>query len=72
MHLTTETVQSASLPLERIDDVERCNRLPLGVLCVCNCIANNALEEGLQDTAGLFVDHCWWLANSRRQNASEA
>jgi hypothetical protein len=27
------------------------------VLSVCDSIANDALEEGLEDTAGLFVDH---------------
>jgi hypothetical protein len=28
------------------------------VLSVGNSITDNALEEGLEDTTGLFVDHC--------------
>lgn len=55
--LTTETVQSAALSLECVDDVERCDCLALGVFCVCDCISDDTLEEGLEDTAGLFVDH---------------
>lgn len=57
-HLTTETVQSPSLPFEGIDDVERGDGLSLCVLGVGNCISDDALEEGLEDTACLFVDHC--------------
>jgi hypothetical protein len=28
------------------------------VLGVSNSVTDNALEEGLEDTTGLFVDHC--------------
>lgn len=56
--LTTETVQSATLALEGIDDVERSNGLALGVLGVGDGVTDDTLEEGLEDTTGLFVDHC--------------
>jgi hypothetical protein len=55
--LTTEAVQGAALSLESINDIERRDGLPLRVLSVCDSIANDALEEGLEDTTGLFVDH---------------
>jgi hypothetical protein len=58
--LTTETVEGAALSLEGIDNVERGDGLALGVLCVRDGITDNTLEEGLEDTAGLFVDH-WVL-----------
>jgi hypothetical protein len=56
--LTTETVQGTALALEGVDDIEGGNRLALGVLGVRNSVTDNTLEEGLQDTTGLFVDHC--------------
>jgi hypothetical protein len=56
--LTTETVEGAALSLQSVDDVQGCDSLALGVLGVCDSITNDTLEEGLQDTAGLFVDHC--------------
>jgi hypothetical protein len=28
------------------------------VLCVCDCIANNTFQEGLENTPRLLVDHC--------------
>ncbi len=56
--LTTETVESASLTLERVDDVERGDGLALGVLSVCDRVPDDTLEEGLEDAASLFVDHC--------------
>ena len=55
--LTTETVQSAALSLESVDDVEGGDGLALGVLGVGDCVADDAFEEGLEDTAGFFVDH---------------
>ena len=60
--LTTETVQSAALSLEGIDDIEGGDGLALGVLGVGDCIADDAFEEGLEDTAGFFVDH--WGGNA--------
>lgn len=46
------------MPLEGVNDIERRDSLPLGVLGVCDSIANDTLEERLQNAAGLFVDHC--------------
>lgn len=57
-HLTTETVEGAALSLESIDDVEGGDSLALGVLSVCDSVTDDTLEEGLEDTTGLFVDHC--------------
>jgi hypothetical protein len=45
------------LALERVDDVERRDGLSLGVLGVGDGIADDTLEESLEDTTGLFVDH---------------
>jgi hypothetical protein len=57
--LATETVEGAALPLEGVDDVQRRDRLALGVLGVGDGVTDDALEEGLEDTAGLLVDHGW-------------
>ncbi len=56
--LTTETVESAALSLKSIDDIKRGDCLPLGVLSVGDSVANDALEERLENTTGLLVDHC--------------
>jgi hypothetical protein len=55
--LTTETVESPALTLEGVDDIERGNGLALGVLSVCDCVTDDTLKEGLQNTTGLLVDH---------------
>jgi hypothetical protein len=55
--LTTETVQSAALSLEGIDDVQRGDGLALGVLSVGDSVTDDTLKEGLQNTTGLLVDH---------------
>jgi len=54
--LTAETVQSTTLAFQSVDDVHRCDGLPLGVLGVRDGIADDVLEEHLQNTASLFVD----------------
>jgi hypothetical protein len=46
-----------ALSLESIDDIKRGDSLALGVLGVCDGVADDRLEEGLEDTAGLLVDH---------------
>ena len=56
--LTTETVEGTALSLEGVDDVERGDGLALGVLGVGDGVTDDTLEEGLQDTTGLLVDHC--------------
>ena len=55
--LTTETVQGAALSLEGIDNVEGGDGLALGVFGVGDCVTDDTLEEGLEDTTGLLVDH---------------
>lgn len=57
VRLTTETVQSASLPLEGIDHIEGGDRLSLGVFGVCDSITDDGLKESLEHPASLFVDH---------------
>jgi hypothetical protein len=56
-NLTTETVKSSALSLESIDDIEGSDSLALGMLGVCDSISDDALEESLEDTTGLFVYH---------------
>jgi hypothetical protein len=65
MRLTTETVQSPALTLEGVDDVERGDGLALGVLGVGDSVTDDTLEEGLENTAGLLVDHWQGLAGER-------
>jgi hypothetical protein len=50
------------LSLESVDNVERSDSLALGVLSVGDSVTNDTLEEGLQNTAGLLVDHWRGLA----------
>ena len=45
------------MTLKSVDNIERCDGLSLGVLSVCDGITDDTLEEGLEDTAGLLVDH---------------
>jgi hypothetical protein len=58
LRLTTETVQGAALSLESVDDVQRGDGLALGVLGVGDGVTDDTLEEGLENTTGLFIDHC--------------
>jgi hypothetical protein len=53
------------LSLQSVDNVKRSDSLALGVLSVGNGVTNNALEEGLEYTTGLLVDH--WMAVRRRE-----
>jgi hypothetical protein len=57
LSLTTETIQSTALALQSVDDIERSDGLALGMLSVGDSITDDTLEEGLQNTTGLFVDH---------------
>ena len=45
------------MALEGVDDVERGDSLALGVLGVGDSVTDDTLEEGLENTAGLLVDH---------------
>jgi hypothetical protein len=55
--LTTETIEGTALSLECVDNIEGSNSLALCVLSVCDSIADNTFEEGLENTSGLLVDH---------------
>ena len=54
--LTAEAVQRATLAFQRVDNVHGRHCLALGVLGVGNGIADDILEEDLENAAGLFVD----------------
>ena len=54
--LASETVESAALALEGVDDVHGGDRLAAGVLRVGDGVTDDMLEEDLEDSAGLFVD----------------
>ena len=45
------------LSLESVDNIEGSDSLALGVFRVGDSITDDTLEEGLEDTTGLFVDH---------------
>jgi len=53
-----ETVKSPALSLESVDNIERCDCLTLGMLSVSDSITDDTFEERLQNTTGLFVNHC--------------
>jgi hypothetical protein len=46
-----------ALALESVDNVEGGDGLALGVLSVGDSVTDDTLEEGLEDTTGLLVDH---------------
>ncbi|CAI0375212.1 unnamed protein product, partial [Linum tenue] len=51
-----EAVQGPALPLERVDDVHGGDGLPASVLGVGYGVADDVLQEDLEDAAGLLVD----------------
>ena len=53
---TTEAVESASLSLESVDDVEGSDGLSAGVFGVGDGVPDNVLEEASEDGSCLFVD----------------
>ena len=53
---SAETVEGSALSLESVDNVESGDGLSLGVFGVDNGVADNVLEEGSEDSAGLLVD----------------
>ena len=56
MFLSTESVESASLTLEGVDDIHGGDGLPLGVLAIGDGVTDDVLEEDLEDSSGLLVD----------------
>merc|ERR1719300_1489435 len=54
--LAPKAIQSATLPLEGINNIHSSNGLPLGMLSVGDSVPDDILQEHLQDTPGLLVD----------------
>ena len=54
--LTSESIESASLPLEGIDHIHGGDSLPLGVLSVGDSISDDVLQEDLQNSTSLLID----------------
>jgi len=54
--LTSESVESAALTLEGIDNIHGGDSLPLGMFSVGDGITDDVLKEDLEDTSGLLVD----------------
>ena len=55
-NLTAETVQSAALAFQCVNDIHGSHSLPLGVFSVGDSVTNHVLKEHLQHTTGLFVN----------------
>jgi hypothetical protein len=55
-NLTAETVQSAALAFQSIDNIHSSDGLALGVFGVGDGIADDVLKEDLKNPAGLLVD----------------
>ena len=53
---SAEAVESASLSLESVDDIEGSDGLPAGVLSVSDGVLDDVLEEAFEDRAGLLID----------------
>jgi len=56
LNLTSEAVQGSSLALQSVDDVHGSDGLSLGVLGVGDGVANDVLQEHLENTSRLLVD----------------
>jgi len=54
--LTAETVQSASLTLQSVDDVHGGHSLALGVFSVRHSVTDHVLQEHFEDATSLLVD----------------
>ena len=55
-HLATESVESASLPLQCIHNIHGSDSLSLGMISVGDGVTNDRLEEHTEDGAGLLID----------------
>ena len=56
VYLAAESVESASLSLQSIDDVHGCDGPSLGVLSVGDCVTDDILQENFENTTCLLVD----------------
>ena len=54
--LSSKAIQSASLPLQGIDNVHGGDSLPLGVLSVGDGISDDVLQEDLENSTSLLID----------------
>ncbi len=54
-YLITETVESASLTFQGVDDIHSGDSRALGMFSIGNCITDDVLKEDLKATTGLFV-----------------
>ena len=55
---TTKTIKRASLAFQCVNHVQRSDSLAFGVLGVGDSVTDDGFEEGFEDTAGFFIDHC--------------
>ena len=56
VELSAKAVQGPALPLQSIDHIHSSDSLPLGMLCVGDSVADDILQEDLENTPGLLVD----------------
>jgi hypothetical protein len=54
--LLTESIQSAALALESVNDIHGNYSLTPRMLGVCNRVADDRFKEDLEDVAGLVID----------------
>ena len=54
--LTTETIEGPALPLESVNNVHSSDGLAASVLSIGDSVANDVLEEDLENTASFFID----------------
>ena len=55
-HLTSESIEGTSLPLESIDHIHGGDGLPLGVFSVGDSIPDHILQENLENSTSLLID----------------
>ncbi len=55
-NLAAETVQSATLALESVNNIHSSNSLPARMLCIRHSIADHVLEEDLEHRSRLLID----------------
>ena len=65
--LLAKAVEGAALALEGVADVHGRDSLAASVLSVGDGVADDGLQERLEDRAGLFVDQAVGRENKRKQ-----
>merc|ERR1711971_1165532 len=56
LRLSSKAIQSPALPLQGVHNIHGSHSLPLGVLGVGDSIADDVLQEHLENTPGLLID----------------